>query len=269
MTTFHSVEDAALAVTTGATLALGGMTLYRRPVGFVRALLKSPEPATNLTLIAFTAGYAADLLIGAGRIGTLRCCYMGLEAFGFAPMFTEFANQGKLNILEESEVSIVMGLRAAVGGTNFLPSTAWQGTDMLALRPDVKTIEDPYTGELLTAFPAIHVDVAVIHALVADHEGNIAINRNLAIDQLLVYAADTVIVTVEQIVDRIHPTPDLVMIPAAGIDVICHLPDGARPTSCYPLYPMQGRVFSEYVELCAAGSFSDYLAGFIAGDSPL
>ena len=47
----------------------------------------------------------------------------------------------------------------------------------LALRPDVKTITDPYSGEELVAFPALSCDVAVIHALVADKRGNARLNN--------------------------------------------------------------------------------------------
>ncbi|MEK7786075.1 MAG: hypothetical protein AAB658_11750, partial [Chloroflexota bacterium] len=44
----------------GDTLALGGMTLYRRPVAFVRELLHTPTPPHALTLLAFTASYESD-----------------------------------------------------------------------------------------------------------------------------------------------------------------------------------------------------------------
>ncbi len=258
-----SLAAAAALVKPGCTLALGGMALYRRPVGFVRALLQRTPTATDLTLLAFTGGYAADLLIGAGCVAAIRSVYVGLESFGLAPMFTQRANNGTLHIIEETETSLVMGLRARVAGVGHLPSRAWQGTDLLRLRDDVTTITDPYTNEALTAFPAIGVDVAVLHALEMDRAGNVAINNNLGIDQLLVYAADTVIVTAETQVERITPAPHKTFIPAAGVDYVCHVPRGARPTSCYPLYRLQGRVFANYVEACAAGEFDAYLANFI------
>ena len=37
---YSSLEDAANTVKDGHTLALGGMTLYRRPLAFVKALLR-------------------------------------------------------------------------------------------------------------------------------------------------------------------------------------------------------------------------------------
>src|SRR5262245_36975735 len=84
-----SLEEAAALVSDGQTIALGGMTVYRRPVGFVKALLRRDPRPRDLTLLCFTAGYESDLLIGAGCVSTVRSVYFGLESFGLAPMFTE------------------------------------------------------------------------------------------------------------------------------------------------------------------------------------
>jgi len=94
-----TLDEAAALVNAGDILALGGMTLYRRPVAFVRALLHrhrlTGEP-NDLTLLAFTAGFESDLLVGSGMVSKVRSCYFGLEIFGLAPIFTYFANRGKL-----------------------------------------------------------------------------------------------------------------------------------------------------------------------------
>lgn len=261
------LDEAALLVRDGQTIALGGMTLYRRPVAFTRALLNRPQPPRNLTLLNFTAGYESDLLVGAGCVGTVRSVYFGLESFGLAPMFTEAAHQGTLRIVEETEASMVMGLRAQMAGVGFMPSNAWVGTDLPRLRPDVKTITDPYTGETLMAFPALPVDVAVLHGLEADAKGNVLLNNNLAIDFELVYTAETVIVTVERLVERIIRTVDGVVLPSPGADVISVAPRGAWPTSCYPLYPVGGGELLRYIDACNGGLFADYLTSFLVAST--
>src|SRR5258708_38202454 len=101
-------------------------------------------------------------------------------------------------------------MRATMAGVSFMPSTAWIGTDMLTLRPDVKMIIDPYSGRELVAFPALRCDVAVIHALVADRSGNARLNRNRGVDHELPLVADTVIITAEEIVDEVITDVDLV-----------------------------------------------------------
>lgn len=153
MTKILDLHEAAAYIEDGMTLAFGGMTLYRRPIAFVRALLKRRQRPRDLTLLSFTCGIESDLLVGAGCVKAVRSVYFGLESFGFAPMFTEKANAGTLTVVEETEASIALGLRAHLSGVGFMPSTAWIGTDLPMLRPDVKTILDPYTGETLIAFP--------------------------------------------------------------------------------------------------------------------
>lgn len=241
------LEDAVALVPSGCTLALGGLTLYRRPMAFTRALIRhfhaTGAPA-DLTLLAFTAGLESDLLVGSGMVACVRTCYFGLESFGLAPMFTYLANRGEIAIMEESEASLALGLRANLAGIGFMPGRAWRGTDLPRLRPDVRTVVDPYTGEELTAFPAIHPDVAVIHALQADPEGNALIGGNKGVDEELSLAARTVIVTVEEIVPELDRA-DLV---APCVHALVHTPRGAAPTSCHPLYPLDGHALLDYTE---------------------
>jgi glutaconate CoA-transferase subunit A len=236
-----TLTAAAERIESGTTLALGGMTLYRRPMAFVRALLarsKRDQAPDELTLLAFTAGLESDLLVGAGLVKRTRTCYFGLEIFGLAPMFTHYANRGELLILEETEASLALGLRAQMAGIGFMPGRAWLGTDLPRLRPDVATIRDPYSGEELMAFPAIRPDVAVIHALQADPHGNARIGGNRGIDEELV---------------------------APFVDMVVLAPQGAAPTSCHPLYPLDGQAMLEYTEqVNDPASFAAYLERWLA-----
>ena len=254
-----SMEDATALVQEGSILALGGMTLYRRPVAFVRALIRKyqeqGEPG-QLTLLAFTGGIESDLLVGAGMVACMRSCYFGLEIFGLAPMFTYYANNGKLIILEETEASIAFGLRAQMAGVGFMPGRGWLGTDLPRLRPDVKTVCDPYSGEELMAFPAIQPDMAVIHALQADQHGNAIIGDNKGIDLELALTAQTVILTAEEIVPLLTRA-DLV---SPVVDAVVVAPHGAAPTSCHPNYPIDGEIILAYTEKVSdPSSFQEFL----------
>ena len=259
---YLSMEEAAALVPDGATLALGGMTLYRRPVAFVKALLRRRPRPKDLTLLSFTGGLESDLLVGAGCVQAVRSAYFGLESFGLAPMFTKAVQQQGIQVIEETEASIVMGIRAQIAGVGFLPSRAWLGTDLPDLRPDVKTVRDPYSEDELLAFPAIPCDVAVIHGLAGDRHGNVLINNNLGIDLELVYVAETVIATVEQVVDELARTTDGVIIPYPGCDALVEAKRGAAPTSCYPLYPLSGEELLRYIEACNAGKFEAFMEAF-------
>ena len=258
-----TMQQAIDWVSSGSCLALGGMTLYRRPVAFVRALiqhnLSSGEP-NHLTLLAFTAGFESDLLVGAGIADRIRSCYFGLEIFGLAPMFTYYANRGEIEIIEETEASIALGLRARTAGIGFMPGRAWLGTDLPRLRPDVKTIDDPYTGETLMAFPAINPDIAVIHALREDIDGNALIGNNKGVDKDLSITAGKVIITAEEIVPELAEA-DIV---APFVTGVVLAPNGALPTSCHPLYPLDGESILTYTEQVSDPvSFQNYISVFV------
>lgn len=254
-----AMDEAASMVRSGDTLAIGGMTLYRRPVSFVRSLLlryfQSGEP-DNLTILPFAAGYESDLLVGAGMVSRIRSCYFGLEIFGLAPMFTYHATRGNVEVLEETEASLALGLRAQIAGIGFMPGRAWIGTDLLKLRPDVQTIVDPYTGEELVAFPAIKPDIAVIHALTVDEDGNSIIGKNKSVDEELALSAEKVIVTAEREV------PELEQVDIIGPLVQAYVisPEGALPSSCHPYYPMDGKAIMHYTEMVSdPESYKNYI----------
>jgi glutaconate CoA-transferase subunit A len=213
----------------------------------VRALLarrrQTGEP-NGLTLLAFTAGLESDLLVGAGMVSRVRSCYFGLEIFGLAPMFTYYANRGEIEVVEETEASLAFGLRAQMAGVGFMPGRGWLGTDLPRLRPDVRTVVDPYSGEELMAFPAICPDLAVIHALRADVYGNALIGDNKGVDEELLATASRVILTTEEIVPELAKA-DLV---APFVHGVALAPRGALPTSCHPLYPLDGRAILAYTE---------------------
>lgn len=248
------LRQAARLVEPGASLALGGVTLYRRPMAFTLALMRRFAEAGapgNLTLLPFAGGLETDLLISAGMVRQVRACYVGLEAFGLAPYFTQHAGQGMIDILEETEASLACGIRAAMAGVGFMPSTAWIGTDLPKLRPDVRTVLDPYSGEQLMAFPAIHCDVAVVHAMQADLRGNALLNKHWGVDRELVLVAKTVIVTAERVVEKLAHAD----IPGPAVTAIVEAPGGAFPTSCHPAYPFDGQAILRYVEAAGTDAF--------------
>ena len=112
------------------------------------------------------------------------------------------------------------------------------------------------------AFPAIKPDVAVIHALRADPDGNAQIGDNRAVDDELAIAADFVIVTAEAIVPELSKA-DLV---APVVHAVVEAPGGARPTSCHPLYPLDTEAILEYTEQVSdEESYAWYLQTLMGG----
>ena len=151
----------------GNSVAIGGMTLYRRPVAAALGIVAAGR--RDRELVTLTGAMETDLLIGAGCVRRLRSCYTGLEVAGFAPHFTRCAQDGTLDVVEETEYTLSYSTQAATMHLPFLPMRgALARTDLLKVRPDLVTFPCPITGETLIAVPALHIDVAIIHALRAD-----------------------------------------------------------------------------------------------------
>ena len=249
-----SLEDAVGKIESGQTIALGGMTNYRRPMGAVWELIRQSwdydnekNRVTDLTLLGLTLGIESDLLIAAGMVSTVRTCYFGLEHLP-APMYMKAAAEGTIEIIEETEGSIAYGLRAALAGLSSLAGPGWLGTDMLELRPDVSTITDPYDGTTRVAFPALKPDVALIHVEKADALGNAVVSGNRAIDREIAALADYTILTAEQIVSTEEIAKDGAYISSEMVDAVVELPMGAFPTSCYPFYTFHVGFLQEWIK---------------------
>ncbi len=252
-----SLEEAAQRVESGMTLGLGGMTNYRRPVGFVTELIRQGH-ADDLTLLGLTLGFESDLLVAAGLVSRTRTCYFGLEYLP-APAFTK--NAGSLDIVEESEASIAYGLRAALAGVGSMPGQGWFGTDFPSKRRDIRTSRDPYTGKPLVHFPALRPDVAVIHVEKADEFGNAIVSGNRAIDRELAMLAQYTVITAEEIVSAGEIAD--AYITGEMVDAVVPLEMGAFPTSCYPLYTFDVPFLSVYLEHVFLGNEEIFLDDYV------
>ena len=66
------------------------------------------------------------------------------------------------------------------------------GTDLPKHTSTIKTVECPFTGELLTAVPAINPDVGIIHAQRADRDGNVQIWGLVGVQKEAVLASQAI-----------------------------------------------------------------------------
>jgi glutaconate CoA-transferase subunit A len=244
-----TLAEAARLVRPGDTLGIGGMTLYRKPMAFVRELARAGTK--NLTVLGMCIAFEAELMAAAGMIGTLRTCYFGLEFLGLAPQLRRAVEQGTMAIVEETEYSIAVGLQAALMRVPYLPSRDTEvGTDYFRIRPDLRRAPCPVTGEMLTWFPAIAPRVAVVHAPMVDAEGNAWLGGQHCIDSQLAMAADVVIVTAERIVPtaEIRAAQGGAGLVAFMVDAVVEAPGGAHPTSCFPDYAVDVVHLARYLQ---------------------
>lgn len=264
------LSEALSAVRDGHCVAFGGMTLYRRPVAAALALAAAGR--VNLEIITLTGGLETDLLIGAGCVRRIRSCYTGLEVVGFAPHFTRGVQQGTLELVEETEYTLSYAVQAATMRVPFLPMRGeFLRTDLMKVRQDLKEFECPLTGVALIAVPALHVDVAILHATAADSFGNCHFQGQLALDPHLPTVADVTIVTAEQIVgtDELMALPGGIQLSGMFVNHVVQAPGGSLPTSCVPYQRLDVAAVLDYADAASDPvAWQRWLANAIAAAKP-
>lgn len=259
-----TLAEAVRVVRHGDTLGIGGMTLYRKPMAFVRELARAGTK--ELTLLGFCSSFEAELLAAAGAIATLRTCYFGLEFLGLAPQLRRATEEGRIRIVEETEYTIAIGLQASLMRVPYLPSRDTElGTDYFRIRPDLRRAPCPVSGDMLTWFPAVAPRVAVIHVPLADEKGNAWLGGQHCVDIQLAMAAEYTIVTAERIAStaEIRDAQGGAGLVSFMVDAVVEAPGGAHPTSCYPDYPVDVVHIARYLKGARRQETQKYLDRYV------
>lgn len=219
-------------------------------MALVRELVR--QGVCDLTLMTWVGGIDVDLLVGAGCARRVEAAYQGFGPLGGARNVRRAAESGRLEIEDFSESSMIARFRAAAYGLPFLPTRALKGTEM-AHQPHVREVTDPFSGERLHALAPAHPDVAILHGYAADSAGNVQAppGRNSDdIDVTIAKAADTVIVTVEELVSHraVVRRPTATYIPHHWVDAVVEVPFGAHPGNCDTLYEADFEALDAYIE---------------------
>jgi glutaconate CoA-transferase subunit A len=245
----------------GATVALGGAWFSNHPMAAVRQLVR--DGVGDLHLVETMGSIDIDLLVGAGLASEVTFSMVSFEIFGLAPHFRRAVQDGRLRITEMTGCALNTAIDAAARNVPFLPMAPLGSSEIPDRQPGrYARMADPFTSQEVIAVRALKPDVAILHALRADAEGNAQSEGPLAIDPEMARAAHTVIVTCEEIVDHevIQTAPALTSIPGFLVDAVIEAPFGAHPTTHVPRYGFDAWTVREYVSAARTeASWSDHL----------
>ena len=274
--------DAAVSVVeSGMTIGIGGWGSRRKPMAFVRALLRTD--VTDLTVVTY-GGPDLGLLCSAGKVTKVYYGFVSLDSPPFYdPWFSKARTSGAIVAREMDEGMLRCGLQAAAGRLPFLPTRAGLGSSV----PDfwdgeLKTVRSPYpTGsghEELIAMPALRLDAAFVHLNIGDTHGNAAYTGiDPYFDDLFLMAADRRLMSVERVVSTDElvnsVAPQALLVNRMMVDAVVEAPGGAHFTTAAPDYGRDERfqrhyaqaaaeesTWAEFVETYLSGSESDYQA---------
>jgi glutaconate CoA-transferase subunit A len=120
--------------------------------------------------------------------------------------------------------------------------------DLENVNPNFKRVTDPYSGKPVVIVPALNPDVAIIHAQRADKNGNAQIWGILGEQKEAAFAAERVILTVEEIVDEavIRSDPNRTIIPDLIVDAVCHVPFCSHPSYTQGYYDRDNEFYLQW-----------------------
>lgn len=222
-------EAIAETVHDGDSVALEGFT-HLIPFAAGHEVLR--QGRRELELIRMTPDILYDQMIGAGAARKLVFSYGGNPGVGSLHRFRDAIEHDWPRAIELEEHSHAGMANRYVAGASKLPfmvMRGYTGTD-LASHTNVRPVTCPFTGEQLTAVPALQPDVTIVHAQEADREGNVQLWGIPGVQKEAVLAAKRAVVTVERIVEALEHRPGAVVIPGWVIDFVAQARGGAAPS---------------------------------------
>ncbi len=269
-----TLEAAVAEIESGMTIGIGGWGSRRKPMAFIRALLRTD--VTDLTVVTY-GGPDLGLLCAAGKVKRVYYGFVSLDSPPFYdPWFAKARMSGTIEAREMDEGMLRCGLQAAAQRLPFLPIRAGLGSDVRAFWGDeLKTVTSPYetdgAHEELVAMPALNLDAAFVHMNLGDVKGNAAYTGiDPYFDDLFLMSAKRRHLSVEKIVSTEELVKSVVpqqqVINRMMVDTVVEAPNGAHFTTNEPDYRRDEKFQRHYAE--AAGSeetWAEFVKTYLSG----
>jgi glutaconate CoA-transferase subunit A len=249
-----SMRDAvADLVRDGDTVAIEGFTHL---ISFAAGHEIIRQKKRDLTLARLTPDLIYDQMVGAGVARKLIFSWLGNPGVGglgairrrieASPVAA--SGEAALEIEEYSHFGMVGRYTAGASNLPFFPLRSYFETDMPKANPLIRQVESPYGDGVVYAVPPLRPDVTVVHAQRADENGNTQIWGLLGCQKEAAFAAERVIVVVEELVPEtvIRADPNRTVIPGLIVDAVVVEPFGAHPSYVQGVYDRDNRFYLDW-----------------------
>jgi len=246
-----NLRDAiARHVRDGQSVALEGFT-HLIPFAAGQEIIR--QGRRDLHLIRMTPDLVYDQMIGMGCARALTFSWGGNPGVGSLHRLRDAVEHGwpqPLALHECSHGELAVGYTA---GASSLPCGLMKGEatgSLLEHAGDrVESLECPFTGAPLTAVAAINPDVTILHAQQADAEGNVLIRGIVGAVREAAMAATTVLVTVEEKVEKLVSHANAIVLPNWLVSAVSVVPGGAYPSYAQGYYPRDNSFYVAWDEI--------------------
>jgi glutaconate CoA-transferase subunit A len=204
----------------------------------------------DLTLCRMTPDVIYDQMIAAGVARRLVFSWLGNPGVGGLNAIRRRieADPPALEIEEYSHFGMVARYTAGAAKLPFFPLRSYFETDLPKANPLIREIESPYGNGKVYAVPPLNPDVAIVHAQRASAGGDTQVWGLLGCQKEAAFAAERVIVVVEQLVseDVVRADPNRTIIPGLIVDAVVVEPWGAHPSYVQGAYDRDNRFYLDW-----------------------
>ncbi len=237
----------------GDTVAIEGFTHL---ISFAAGHEIIRQGKRDLTLARLTPDVIYDQMVAGGVARKLIFSWLGNPGVGGLNAIRRrveagpVAASGKPALELEEYSHFGMVGRYTAGATNlpFFPLRSYFETDLPKANPLIREIESPYGDGKVYAVPPLKPDVTIVHAQRASAAGDTQVWGLLGCQKEAAFAADRLIVVVEEVVDEavIRADPNRTIIPGLIVDAVVVEPFGRsselRPGRVRPGQPVLPRL---------------------------
>ena len=243
-----SMHDAIAAlVRDGDTVAIEGFTHL---ISFAAGHEIIRQGKRDLTLARMTPDLIYVQMIAAGVARKLVFSWLGNPGVGGLNAIRRRieADPAEIEIEEYSHFGMVARYTAGAARLPFFPIRSYFETDLPKANPLIRPIESPYGDGTVYAVPPLRPDVTIVHAQRASAGGDTQVWGLLGCQKEAAFAAERVIVVVEEIVDEavIRADPNRTIIPGLIVDAVVVEPWGAHPSYVQGAYDRDNRFYLDW-----------------------
>src|SRR5512144_1445317 len=235
----------------GDTVAIEGFTHL---ISFAAGHEIVRQHKRDLTLARMTPDLIYDQMIAGGVARKLVFSWLGNPGVGGLNAIRrriEPAAVGEgtpLEIEEYSHFGMVARYTAGAANLPFMPLRSYFETDLPKANPLIREIDSPYGDGKVYAVPPLRPDVSIVHAQRASAGGDTQVWGLLGCQKEAAFAAERVIVVVEELVDEavIRADPNRTIIPGLIVDAVVVEPWGAHPSYVQVAYDRDNRFYLDW-----------------------
>ena len=230
----------------GQTVALEGFT-HLIPFAAAHEIVR--QQRRDLHLFRMTPDLIYDQLIGMGCARALTFSWGGNPGVGSLYRLRDAIENGwprALDIHEHSHAGMAAAYTAGASRLPFGVLRGYVGTDLPGVNAQIRSVICPYTGERLATVPALNPDITVLHAPLADAQGNVLIRGIVGAAKEAALAAKRLIVTVERIVETFEAPMNAIVLPHWIVSGLAEVPGGAYPSYVHGEYARDNAFYLQW-----------------------